>query len=311
MSKKRMVIALGHKDLGVNLPDERIAVKKTASMISFFIEKGFQIALVFSNGPQVGMIHTAMKDLSKNYPDKYTKTPLSVCSAMSQGLIGYDLQNAIRQELMRRGIFKPVSTILTQTLVNPYDESFYIPMKTVGKYMDAAEAEEEESQGNEVIAAANGKFQRIVPSPMPKSIIEIDAIRTLLDADQIVIAAGGGGIPVMRQGTELKGAAAVIEKDYSAGLLAMEVDADILLITTSVEMVSIHYGEPNEQKIKNMTVMQAREYLREQHFEYKSMKPKIEAAVSFVEGGNCRRAIITTMECAPRAVAGEAGTIIE
>lgn len=309
MSKKRMVVALGHKDLGTNLPEQKKAVAKTAVMIADFAEAGYQIAIVFSNGPQVGMIHTAMSDLAKNY-ERYTKTPLSVCSAMSQGFIGYDLQNAIRSELVKRGIYKPVSTVLTQVMVDPYDESFYNPIKHVGKIMNAEEAKQEEAAGNSVAVCGDGSFQRIVPSPVPKSIVEIDAIKALLDADQIVIAAGGGGIPVLAQGSRLHGASAVIEKDLAAGLLAREIDADILLITTAVEQVSLHYGTADEKKIDRMSVAEAKSYMEGEQFEYRSMLPKVKTGVDFVEAGNGRKAIITTMECAEKAVSGLAGTTI-
>ncbi len=311
MSKKRMVIALGHKDLGFTLSEQFKAVKQTASMIGDFIEDGYQIAIVFSNAPQVGMIHTAMKDLSENYGGQYERTPLSVCSAMSQGFIGYDIQNAIRAELVKRGIYKTVSTVLTQVMVDPYDESFYQPVKKVGKLMSQEEAKKEEANGNEVVSVGDGKFQRIVPSPTPKSIVEIDAIKALLDADQIVVAAGGGGIPVMRQGTNLKGAAAVIEKDRTAGLLAKEVDADILLITTAVEQVSLNFGKPDEKKLSEMSTEEAKQYIKDGHFEFKSMQPKVETAIDFVEAGNGRRAIITTKELAEKAVEGLAGTTIK
>ncbi len=310
MSKKRMVIALGHKSLGFSLAEQLEAVRRTAVMIGDFVEAGYQIAIVFSNALQVGMIHTAMKDLHTRYGDQYTKTPLSVCSAMSQGMIGYDLQNAIRAELVKRGYYKTVSTILTQVMVDPYDPSFYNPVKCVGKVMDSEEAKEEEEAGNEVVSVADGKFQRIVPSPIPKSIVEIDAIKALLDADQVVIACGGGGIPVMRQGTNLRGAAAVIEKDLTAGLLAKEVDADVLLIATAVEQVSLNFGKPNEKKLDVMSTDEAREYIRDGHFEYRSMQPKVETSIDFVESGNGRRAIITTQELAEKAVAGLAGTTI-
>lgn len=310
MSKKKMVIALGHKDLGFNLPEQKAAVRKTAVMIGDFIEEGYQVALVFSNAPQVGMIHTAMKDLSENYPDQYTRTPLAVCSAMSQGMIGYDLQNALRAELVRRGIYKTVSTILTQVMVDPYDESFYHPIKEVGKVMNAEEAKQEEEDGNHVEMVADGQFRRIVPSPVPKSIVEIDAVKALLAADQLVIAVGGGGIPVMRQGNELKGAAAVIEKDLAAGLLAREIDADILLITTAVDQVSLNYGRPNERKLSHMSLDEAKQYVKDGHFEFSSMQPKIEAGIQFVESGNGRKTVITSMESATKAVEGLAGTTI-
>lgn len=310
MSKKRMVIALGHKDLGFTLPELKAATEKTAVMIADFIENGYQVALVFSNAPQVGMIHTAMKNLSDEYPELYVTTPLSVCSAMSQGMIGYDLQNSVRAELVKRGIYKSASTVLTQVLVDPYDESFYNPIKKVGKIMNAEEAKREEDNGNHVVMISDGKFQRIVPAPVPKSIVEIDAIKALLDADQVVIACGGGGIPVLRQGNNLKGAAAVIEKDRTASLLAKEIDADILLITTAVDQVSLNFGQPDEKPLSKMSIEEARQYIKDGHFEFKSMQPKVEAGIEFVEAGNGRRAIITSMELAEKAVAGLAGTTI-
>ena len=310
MSKKRIIIALGHKDLGMNLPEQYQAVRKTAKMISEFVKKGYQIGIVFSNAPQVGMIHTAMMDLAAKYPDQYSRVPLSVCSAMSQGMIGYDLQNAIHTELLKHGIYKTCATVLTQVQVDPYDESFYDPVKVIGKRMSASEAKEEEAAGNQVVRCEDGTFRRIVPAPKPGGIVEIEAIKALLDMDQIVIACGGGGIPVMRQGTELKGAAAVIEKDYAAGLLAGETDADILLITTAVECVSLNYGKPDEKKVSDMTVAEAKRYLRDGHFEFKSMQPKVEAAVRFVEGGRGREAVITTMELSGKALDGLVGTHI-
>ena len=310
MSKKRMVIALGHKDLGVTLPEPKAAVARTATMIGDFVEDGYQVALVFSNAPQVGMIHTAMKNLTESNPEQYVNTPLHVCSAMSQGMIGYDLQNAVRAELVKRGIYKTASTIITQVMVDPYDESFYNPIKCVGKLMNAEEARKEEENGNHVEMISDGVFQRVVSSPTPKSIVEIDAIKALLDADQVVIACGGGGIPVLRQGNNLKGAAAVIEKDRTAALLAKDVDADILLITTAVDHVSLNYGQADEKAIETMSIEDAKQYIRDGHFEFKSMQPKVEAGVDFVESGKDRKAIITSMELAEKAVDGLAGTTI-
>ena len=311
MSKKRMVIALGHKDLGLTLPEQKAAVARTATMIGDFVEDGYQVALVFSNAPQVGMIHTAMKNLTESNPEQYVNTPLHVCSAMSQGMIGYDLQNAVRAELVKRGIYKTASTIITQVMVDPYDESFYNPIKCVGKLMNAEEARKEEENGNHVEMISDGVFQRVVSSPTPKSIVEIDAIKALLDADQVVIACGGGGIPVLRQGNNLKGAAAVIEKDRTAALLAKDVDADILLITTAVDHVSLNYGQADEKAIETMSIEDAKQYIRDGHFEFKSMQPKVEAGVDFVESGKDRKAIITSMELAEKAVDGLAGTTIK
>ena len=198
MAKKRIVIAVGHKDLGTNLPEQKAAVAKTAKVIADFIQDGWQVAIVHSNAPQVGMIHTAMNEFGKQH-DGYSKAPMSVCSAMSQGYIGYDMQNGIRAELIKRGIYKPVSTVLTQVTVDPYDEAFYTPLKTIGRVMTEAEAREEEQKGNHVVEVEGG-FRRIVASPHPVAIVEIDAIKALLDADQIVVACGGGGkSPVWRQ----------------------------------------------------------------------------------------------------------------
>ena len=196
MAKKRIVIALGHHALGTNLPEQKAAVIGTAQVVADLIQKGWQAALVHSNAPQVGMIHTAMNEFSRQHPG-YTSAPMSVCSAMSQGYIGYDLQNGIRSELIRRGIYKPVSTVLTQMMVNPYDDSFYNPIKKIGRYMTREEADAEEAKGNYVTEVPGKGWQRIVSAPRPVSIVEIDAIRALLDADQIVICCGGGGIPVL------------------------------------------------------------------------------------------------------------------
>lgn len=309
MAKKRIVIALGHRALGTNLPEQKAAAATTARIVADFIQKGWQVALVHSNAPQVGMIHTAMNEFSRQHSG-YTPAPMSVCSAMSQGYIGYDLQNGIRSELICRGIYKPVSTILTQVMVSPYDDSFYHPVKKIGRYMTREEADQEEAKGNYVTEAPGKGWQRIVSAPRPMSIVEIDAIRTLLDADQVVICCGGGGIPVLEQGSNLKGASAVIEKDLTAGLLAMEADADVLLIATSVPNVTLHYGSSEEKPISHMTTEEAEAYIRQGHFEFASMLPKVEAAVSFLKAGKGRTAIITTLEKAMESIDGKAGTVI-
>ena len=229
--KKRIVVALGHKALGTTLPEQKKAVKRSAEVLADIVEEGYQLAVCHSNAPQVGMIHTAMNEFGKKHPD-YTEAPMSVCSAMSQGYIGYDLQNAVQTALLKKGIYKGACTVLTQVTVDPYDEAFYHPIKVIGRYMTAEEADAEEKKGNYCIEEAGKGFRRIVAAPKPKDIVEIQAIRALLDADQVVIAAGGGGIPVLKQGMELKGASAIIEKDYASGRLAEMVDADILLILT-------------------------------------------------------------------------------
>ena len=309
MAKKRIVIALGHNDLGTTLPEQKAAVARTAKVIGDFIQEGWQAAIVHSNAPQVGMIHTAMNEFGKQH-DGYSKAPMSVCSAMSQGYIGYDLQNGIRSELVRRGIYKPVCTVLTQVTVDTYDEAFYMPVKKIGRYMTAQEAAEEEQKGNYVIEEAGKGFRRIVASPKPVAIVEIDAIKALLDADQMVIACGGGGIPVMEQGCDLKGASAIIEKDLASGLLAKEVDADVLMIITKVDNVTLNYGTPNQQPIYAMSVEEAREFAGRGHFEFASMLPKVNASIDFVENGKGRKAIITSLKMARESIKGKGGTVI-
>ena len=305
MAKKRIVIAIGHKDLGTNLPEQKAAVANTAKVIGDFIQEGWQVAIVHSNAPQVGMIHTAMNEFGKQH-DGYSKAPMSVCSAMSQGYIGYDLQNGIRSELLRRGIYKPVSTVLTQVTVDPYDEAFYTPVKVIGRVMTREEADEEEQKGNHV----EGGYRRIVAAPNPVAIVEIDAIKALLDADQIVIACGGGGIPVMEQGWNLRGASAIIEKDLASGLLAKEVDADVLMILTSVDNVTLNFGTPQEKPILHMTVDEAKDYMAQGQFEFASMLPKVSASVDFIENGKGRSAVITSLEKAKDSLKGLAGTTI-
>ncbi len=309
MAKKRIVIALGHNDLGTNLPEQKAAVARTAKVIGDFIQEGWQVAIVHSNAPQVGMIHTAMNEFGKQH-DGYSKAPMSVCSAMSQGYIGYDLQNGIRSELVRRGIYKPVCTVLTQVTVDTYDEAFYMPVKKIGRYMTAQEAAEEEQKGNYVIEEAGKGFRRIVASPKPVAIVEIDAIKALLDADQMVIACGGGGIPVMEQGCDLKGASAIIEKDLASGLLAKEVDADVLMIITKVDNVTLNYGTPDQQPIYAMSVEEAKEFAERGHFEFASMLPKVNASIDFVENGKGRKAIITSLKMARESIKGKGGTVI-
>lgn len=312
MAKKRIVMALGHDALGTNLPEQKKTVASTAKLIANFIQNGWQVAVVHSNAPQVGMIHTAMNELCFHHDGEgYTPAPMSVCSAMSQGYIGYDLQNGIRSALLKRGIYKPVSTVLTQVVVDPYDESFYNPVKKVGRYMTREEADAEEAKGNYVTEVDGKGWQRIVSAPKPVGIVEIDTIRTLMDADQIVISCGGGGIPVLEQGCELRGASAVIEKDSVSGLLAKEIDADVLMILTDVDQVSLNYGKADENPLSHMTVEEAEKYAAEGQFGVSSMLPKIDAAISFICAGKGRSAIITSMAKAEEAANGKAGTTIE
>ncbi|WP_050641711.1 MULTISPECIES: carbamate kinase [Clostridia] len=307
--KKRVVVALGHRALGTTLPEQKVAVKNTAKSIADLIEEGYQVAVTHSNAPQVGMIHTAMNEFGKTHDD-YTAAPMSVCSAMSQGYIGYDLQNGIREELLNRGIYRTVSTVLTQVIVDPYDEAFYTPTKVLGRYMTAEEANEERKKGNYVIEEPGKGFRRVVSAPHPVKIVELDAVHALLDAGQVVIACGGGGIPVLEQDNHLKGASAVIEKDLTAGKLAEGIDADELIILTSVEQVCINLGRPDEEKLGKITAAQAREYMEQGHFGIYNMLPKFQAAVEFIEKREGRSALITSFDKVSEGMKRNAGTII-
>ena len=303
------MIALGHRALGTTFPEQKTAVKNSAKVLADMVADGFQLIITHSNAPQVGMIHTAMNEFGKVHPD-YTAAPMSVCSAMSQGYIGYDLQNAIRTELLKRGIFKTVSTILTQVLVDPYDDAFYHPVKTIGRYMTASEAEEEEKKGNYMVEEPGKGFRRIVAAPRPKDVIEIDAIRALTDAGQIVIACGGGGIPVLAQGSTLKGASAIIEKDYASGKLAELLDADILMILTNDEKVCLDHTSDHPRPVAHMSIPDAMNHIADGQFGEAAMLPKIQASVDFIKAGEGRKAIITNLEHALEALEGKAGTVI-
>ena len=301
MKKKKIVIALGHHALGTTLPEQKTAAARTAKAIAGFIKDDYQVVITHGNGPQIGMIHTAMT--------QYTATPMSVCSAMSQGYIGYDLQNAIRTELLNRGVYKNVSTVLTQVVVDPYDDAFYHPTKIIGRVMNAEEADLEERKGNHVMKVPGG-YRRIVAAPKHIDIIEAERVRALLDADQIVIACGGGGIPVLSQSNRLKGASAVIEKDLAAAKLAALVGADMLLILTGVQKVCLHYGTPKEQPLDELTVAQAKKYLEEGEFEAGSMAPKIEAAIDFIGESAIRRTVVTRLDSESPDITTANGTLI-
>ena len=309
MKKKRIVIALGHEALGSTLPEQQKAAARTAKAVADFIREDYQVVITHSNGPQVGMIHTAMNEFCRLYPE-YTATPTSVCSAMSQGYIGYDLQNAIRTELLNRGIYKTVSTVLTQVVVDPYDEAFYHPTKAIGRVMTKEEAEEEEKKGNHVTEVEGG-YRRIVASPKPMDIVEIDAISALSDADQVVIACGGGGIPVLAQNNRLQGASAVIEKDLAAGKLAELLDADMLVILTSVDKVCLNYGKEDEVKLDPLSLADAKKYLAAGEFGEGTMAPKIEAAIDFIGESAIRSVLVTKLNKEAGEITGGMGTLIK
>ena len=277
MSKKKVVIALGHRALGTTMPEQYKATRNTAKAIADLVEAGADVVISHSNAPQVGMIHTAMNEFSKDRED-YTQAPMSVCSAMSQGYVGYDLQNAIRAELLKRGVYRPVCTIITQVMVDPYDDAFNEPVKVIGRLLSKEEA---------------------------------DSIQALSDQGQVVIACGGGGSPVFAQGVELHGASAVIEKDYASGRMAELLNADVFMVLTSVENVCVGYNTEQESPLEHITVAEAQKYIDEGQFEPNTMLPKIEAGVSFLEKGNGRKVIITSIDKALEGYLEKTGTIIE
>ena len=307
--RKRIVIALGNA-LGNTLPEQMQAVKTTAKALCDLIEEGHQVVVVHGNGPQVGMINNAMAALSREDANQ-PNTPLSVCVAMSQAYIGYDLQNAIREELIGRGIYRSVCTVITQVTVDPYDEAFYTPTKIVGRIMNAEDAAAERKKGNYVVEVPGQGFRRVVASPNPVDIVEVDAIRTLTDAGHIVIACGGGGIPVLQQNNHLKGASGVIEKDLTAGKLAEQIDADELIILTSVEKVCLNHGKEDEEELDTISVEQAKQYMDEGHFGIYNMLPKFQASVGFIEKKEGRSALITSFDTLKDALKGKTGTVIE
>lgn len=308
---KKIVIALGGNALGSNLPEQMAAVKETAKAIADLIQEGHEVVISHGNGPQVGMIQKAMAELTRSDPEKYIPCPLSVCVAMSQGYIGYDLQNALREELLDRGIEKGVATVLTQVVVDEKDPAFQNPTKPIGSFMTKEEADKAVAErGYQVVEDAGRGYRRVVASPKPKSIVEISTVHSLVDAGLVVIACGGGGIPVTTNGHHLKGAAAVIDKDFASCKLAEQVDADCLIILTAVEKVAINFGKPNQEWLSELTPEKARELMAEGHFAPGSMLPKVEAAVEFAESAPGRSALITLLEKAKDGIAGKTGTII-
>ena len=311
MNKKRIVLALGGNALGNTLPEQMAAVKVTARAIVDLIEEGHEVVISHGNGPQVGMINNAMAALSRENPEQ-PKTPLSVCVAMSQAYIGYDLQNALREELRNKDITdKPVVTMITQVRVEEEDPAFRTPSKPIGHFMTKEQADiAAEKYGYIMKEDAGRGFRRVVASPKPAQIVEIDAIRTLVEAGQVVISCGGGGIPVTLKGNHLKGTSAVIDKDFASCLLAKELDADYLIILTAVEKVALRYGQPDVEWLSDLSVQDALRYAEEGQFAAGSMLPKVLAAAEFAGSKPGRTALITLLEKAKDGIQGKTGTII-
>ncbi|MDR2922164.1 MAG: carbamate kinase [Treponema sp.] len=311
--KKRIVIALGGNALGDNLKEQMAAARITAGAIVDLVEEGNEIAVVHGNGPQVGMIETAFETAAK--ADKHFPVlPMSVCVALSQGYIGYDLQNTIRMELDRRSIKKQVATIITQVEVDPADSAFENPSKPIGGFMSEEEARVLKSKGVPVTEDAGRGWRQVVASPKPINIIEAETVEALLAAGHIPIAAGGGGIPVAMKDGQYHGMSAVIDKDFSAAKLAQLISADVLIILTAVEKVAINFGKPDQKWLDTMTVSQAEQYIAENQFAKGSMLPKVQASIAFVKSrapqGENHSALITLLTKARDGIAGKTGTRI-
>jgi carbamate kinase len=302
---KRVVIALGGNALGKNCQEQRELVAQTAVPLVDLVETGLEVVLSHGNGPQVGMINLAFAKTAEGMP-------FPECGAMSQGYIGYHLQNAIYNELAKRGLQKPCASIVTQVLVDADDPAFFQPTKPVGPFYTAEEAERLAAvhPNHRYVEDAGRGYRRVVASPKPVDIIEKDLILDLVSQGYIVVAAGGGGIPVIQHEGRLEGVAAVIDKDFASARLAELVEADTLIILTAVDQVAINFGKPDQEELREVSVSQMRTYADQGQFAPGSMLPKVEAAMQFVTGAPGRKALITSLEKAAEGLAGKAGTLI-
>lgn len=305
----KVVVALGGNALGKSPEEQLKLVKNTASSLIGLIDAGNQVVISHGNGPQVGAINLGMNFAAEN--GKTAAFPFPECGAMSQGYIGYHLQQSLQNELHKRWMNKNVATIVTQIAVDPHDPAFDNPSKPVGDFYTKEQAEQiEKEKGYTFKEDAGRGYRQVVPSPLPKKIMELDSINTLIEAGDLVIAGGGGGVPVIMTDDGLQGVPAVIDKDRSSALLADQISADKLIILTAVDYVYVNYGKPNEKALKTLNVADAHKYMDEKQFAAGSMLPKIEACLSFVEGHPEREAIITSLNGLDNALAGKVGTVI-
>lgn len=307
----KIVIALGGNALG-NSPKEQLElVKESAEPIVNLIEEGHKVVIAHGNGPQVGMINLAFEEaqkVNKNIPD----VPFPECNAMSQGYIGFHLQNAIREELIKRGLARGVSTLVTQVIVDKDDPAFENPTKPIGSFYSKEESDKlSKESGNSFVEDAGRGYRRVIASPRPVDVVEIESVSTLVDNDQVVITVGGGGIPVYKDGNSLVGIDAVIDKDFASAKLAELIDADYLIILTAVDQVAINFGKENEEWLSSLDIETLDKYIQEGHFAPGSMLPKIEAAKGFAVSKKGRRALITSLHKAKEGIQGKTGTIIE
>lgn len=297
--KKKIVLALGGNALGHTSEEQQEASARAAIAIADLICAGHDIVIAHGNGPQVGKIQKAMEEM-----------PLDVCVAMSQGYIGYHLQLALKNELARRGVFKSVIGFITPVLVDGADLAFQHPTKPVGAFYTLEQAEEMMARGIPMTEDAGRGFRKVVPSPKPKEVVEWQTVKELMECGHVVIAAGGGGIPVVRSGDHLEGVEAVVDKDFASVVLAESIDADEVVILTAVEKVAINFRKPDEKWLDSITPDEAEEYIRQGHFAPGSMLPKMTAAAHFAQSAHGRRALITHLDKAAAGIAGKTGTII-
>jgi carbamate kinase len=309
--KDKIVVALGGNALGKTPKEQRKLVKDTAKPIVDLIEHGHEVILAHGNGPQVGMINLAMETSSKTEANT-PEMPFPECGAMSQGYIGFHLQNAIREEMTNRGITIPVSTVITQVIVDKDDPAFENPSKPIGSFYTKEEADRLATEkGYNMIEDAGRGYRRVVPSPIPVDVAEKETVKTLVDAGQVVITVGGGGVPVVKDGNALKGVPAVIDKDFASEKIAEILDADYLIILTAVEKVALNFGTEDEQWLSDISVDEAKQYMSEGHFAPGSMLPKVKACVKFAESKKGRKALITSLEKAEAGIEGTTGTLIK
>lgn len=312
---KLAVIAVGGNSLiknekHVSVEDQQEALRETAQHIADMIEIGWDLAIGHGNGPQVGFI-LRRSEIAAKYEGMH-EVPLDVCGADSQGAIGYEFQQALQNEYHKRGIQKGAVTVITQMLVDQKDPAFQKPSKPIGSFMKENEAKKREQDMDwSVVEDAGRGWRRVVPSPMPQKILELEAVKLLLQAGLTVITVGGGGIPVIDNGNgEYEGTAAVIDKDFASSLLAQEIGAELFIIATAVEKVAINFGKPEQKWLDTLTLTEAKQYLAEGiHFAKGSMAPKIQAIIWFLENGG-KQALITNPENIGRALKGETGTWI-
>ncbi|MHA8113049.1 carbamate kinase [Kosakonia cowanii] len=307
--KKKIVLALGGNALGCDLAGQMQALQQTAQTIAELVAHGHQVVITHGNGPQVGMITLAFEAAART--EAHTPMlPMSVCVALSQGYIGYDLQNTLREALLARNLDIPVATVITQVEVAAGDAAFSQPDKPIGSFFSEAEAQALIRQGYTMKEDAGRGYRRVVASPKPVDIIEKETVKALMAAGQVVITCGGGGIPVVREGQHLRGVSAVIDKDWASATLAAMIDADMLIILTAVEKVALHFGKANQQLLDTLSVRDAERFIAEGHFAAGSMLPKVEAAVAFARSRPGRQALITELRQAKAGIEGKTGTLI-